>query len=782
MNGNDALDEQLVSDEGPNVDVLMEEFKLAGVLPNGGYDLGYNEETRRMIWAGQSPDGRRWDENMPEGQPALPWNGSSDTRYPLVDGVCNDEVTMLKTAFRRAEVRASAIDPDKAELAAGVTGYLHWMVNTKYKRLLRLETELSAQFSREHGFCVAYVGWEREIGKRRVTVTMEDLQEVSGGGGSESGTSAGGSPMNAQEEPAGGDALAQTSPGGAATEGRWSLSALVMDPTREEEAVASVQGMFGQYVKATLASNGRSGETDLFEEEVARHGTLSKTAARKAVKELRELGTTKVAVPYVCKNQALVRVLKPYQEFLAARGTMMLQEARALFWRRWMTEGELESKQAEGWDPAWIEEVKKTKGNISSWASAIGSGQSSTGPSMKVVGGSTYLRVNEESNPLIEVVYGYVRKVDEDGVTGIYETIFSPHVSKNPLGGDTSSFCGKHELLDYAHGRYPFVELKRENLGRALTDSRSVPEVAGTWQNEVKKQRDMLFNRADWDTLPPVQVPKLGGVDYRLGPGAQVPLNKAQEIKGITLGAAAPSLALELVQLIGVQKDEYFGQPNAAVDPGKTAAKQMNAADDFYMFWGEVLLHMFALTLQFNRAEVDRMSGSPETAALQAESVLEQFDIGLEFDVRELHPDFLEKKLKAVNEQVLPGDVAGVIDRTAYTTLQLRMLDPRLAQKVVQEKGAASQKMYDEVELNVMRMAQGNEARYVENDPTAKMKMQFLQTIVEGNPNYQAWLQKDKRFGALMQNYAKNLQMSVDQQENKTIGRIGVRPLSAVNG
>ena len=77
-----------------------------------------------------------------------------------------------------------------------------------------------------------------------------------------------------------------------------------------------------------------------------------------------------------------------------------------------------------------------------------------------------------------------------------------------------------------------------------------------------------------------------------------------------------------------------------------------------------------------------------------------------------------------------------------------------------------------------LKMANGNEAQYVDNDPTAPMKMQFLQQIVANNPEYQAKMQQDGRFVELMGNYSKSLQMSIDQQQNKQVGRIGVKPMT----
>jgi hypothetical protein len=70
------------------------------------------------------------------------------------------------------------------------------------------------------------------------------------------------------------------------------------------------------------------------------------------------------------------------------------------------------------------------------------------------------------------------------------------------------------------------------------------------------------------------------------------------------------------------------------------------------------------------------------------------------------------------------------------------------------------------------------EPQYVENDPAAQSKMQFVQDIVQKNPKVQAAAQQDQQFQMLFQNYTKNLQMSVSQQQNKSIGRIGVTPVS----
>jgi hypothetical protein len=64
----------------------------------------------------------------------------------------------------------------------------------------------------------------------------------------------------------------------------------------------------------------------------------------------------------------------------------------------------------------------------------------------------------------------------------------------------------------------------------------------------------------------------------------------------------------------------------------------------------------------------------------------------------------------------------------------------------------------------------------VEMDPTAQTKLEYTQQILQANPKYQEELQQDKEgvFAQLLEKYVMNLQMSLKQEENKQVGRIGV--------
>jgi hypothetical protein len=74
-------------------------------------------------------------------------------------------------------------------------------------------------------------------------------------------------------------------------------------------------------------------------------------------------------------------------------------------------------------------------------------------------------------------------------------------------------------------------------------------------------------------------------------------------------------------------------------------------------------------------------------------------------------------------------------------------------------------------------MMLGNEPLYRENDPTAQARLQYAQDVISKNPKAQQAAQSDPVFQTLLQNYVKNLQMSVQQQQNAQIGRTGVSPV-----
>ena len=299
-----------------------------------------------------------------------------------------------------------------------------------------------------------------------------------------------------------------------------------------------------------------------------------------------------------------------------------------------------------------------------------------------------------------------------------------------------------------------------------------MPEICATWQHEVKAQRDSIFDYTSLATLPPIEVPKTRGGNLKIGPAIQIPVLRRGEIGFLQPPAREPSVAFQLIAAIEAQTDRYFGRPTEKVPPVITQMRQQRLINNWLHGWTEAFRQVLALTLQYiGPAEIQRITAS----ATPLPQDVQDFDVMLKFDIRELSTDLVTEKLKAISTLVLPLDTAGVIDRAKLISVALRAIDPTLASELVMQQGPAAQKMFNETNDEIALMSLGNPPQLRENDPTAAMRLQFSQQVLQSNPKYQAQLQQDPLFQANLQKYIENLQFSVQQQQNAITGRLGVQ-------
>jgi hypothetical protein len=479
---------------------------------------------------------------------------------------------------------------------------------------------------------------------------------------------------------------------------------------------------------------------------------LRKRRALKAIRELRTEGECDFPIPTMVSNKPMVAALAPYDEIVFPPETTDIQSARVVFRRYYMTEAQLLNKvETEDWDAEWVEEAINTMGRFSDYSAytyaAVGLAENS---------------ILDREN-LIEVVYAYQKAIDSDGIPGVFYTVFSPQV------GDK---WGYFDLLDYTHGQYPFVIWRSELIHRQITESRGVPEVCSTWQHEVKAQRDSIFDYTSLATLPPIEVPKTRGGNLKIGPAVQIPVLRRGEIGFLAPPAREPGVAFQLIAAIEAQTDRYFGRPTEKVPPVITQMRQQRLINNWLHGWTEAFRQVLSLTLQYvGPAEIQRITASSTPLPQD----VQDFDVMLKFDIRELSTDLVTEKLKAISTLVLPLDTAGVIDRAKLISVALRAIDPNLASELVMQQGPAAQKMFNETNDEIALMSLGNPPQLRENDPTAPMRLQFSQQVLQSNPKYQAQIQQDPLFQANLQKYIENLQFSVQQQQNAITGRLGVQ-------
>lgn len=477
------------------------------------------------------------------------------------------------------------------------------------------------------------------------------------------------------------------------------------------------------------------------------------------IRDLREQGRAEVPEQYVSKNLPAFTALKPFDEISFPPETIDLQRARIIFRRTFMTEVEVRSMiETDKWDAEWVEEACNTAGKQSQFSD----------PNILPSAALLNYQIDRNDN-LIEVVYAYARQLDENNVPGMYCTVFAPQIS-------TDKFA-KHELLGYAHNRYPFVVYRRERLRRPIMESRGIPELAMTDQEEIKAQRDSVRDRTAFDTMPPVLVKKRNAFMNKVSPGVHLPVTSPDDYRFMPPPQGKPDIAFSLIERVEMDHAAYFGLYHPNIPPQKTQTTQQHLVNNWLSVWSEAFMQAFSLTLQYMEpAEVERVTGAqiPQNAS----EVSSMFDFNVRYDVRELDTAFVIEKLKAITQFVLPLDTGGVIDRNKLVKAAVEAIDPDKAKELIVDQGTASQKMYRDIQSDIGLMMLGNEPLYVENDPAGPAKLQMVQQIIQKNPKAQQAAQSDQFFNALLQNYVKNLQMSSMQQQNAQIGRTGVQPVS----
>jgi len=672
---------------------LIREYNRAGGYNDLAYRRTRADDVRFCSWAGQDDDGKKHQNN--DNKEVFPWDGASDTRVRLADMVCTENSEILTTAFQRGILRASPTEVSDAAQAEVVTTLLRYYRDNKLRNELRKEASLLASYGQQYGFGVLHVKWDREVTKKMMPITMEDLVRIASEAGEDS-------------------ALGQ-------------LPGMIADPDQNDLAAEVLEAELG----------------------------LKRRRAKKLVRELREDGATELPTDVVTKNCPQVVALKPFDEVFFPPETVELQSTNHVFRRVWMTEFEMrELVSVYDYDEKWVEDVLNAQDAY---------------PSVYQEPLSESFTQSGATEGLYEVIYAYRKEIDDDGVLNVHCTVFNPKISTSH---------GKDTILDHMAGQYPFVVYRRENVARKLIDSRGVPDIVHTWQNEIKGQRDMLYDRASLMVFPPLTVPARMGQVYRLQPGSELPEMRPGEVKFLDPPKSNPNEALNVIAYVERQADQYFGRLNDNTNPVIAQAKMQAMVDSYMTTWSEAFTQMFRLVQEYlGDEELQRIAGmSPGLPSSQAE-IQGAYDFAVKFDVRELDSEYVIGKMKAIID-LLPIDSAGTVDRAKLMSIAVSMVDPVLGQSVLSDQRGAAQKTFDKVNQDIALMALGNEAAYTENDPTAAMKMQFMQQIVGNNPKYQEALQGDERFQALLDNYGKNLQQSVAQEQNAMIGRIGVQPVN----
>lgn len=479
---------------------------------------------------------------------------------------------------------------------------------------------------------------------------------------------------------------------------------------------------------------------------------VGKRKARTMLSELRTSGETSIPASQGMENRPSIRALAPDEDIFFPAYTVDIQDAPYVFQVMHYTPTQLrEMVLNQGWDSEFVEHIiENARGDLE--------------PDPRPL----YQSVSDDRDDIIEVVYAYQRLVDEDGVPGIYCTVF------HPLSGDSElkKPYAKHELLSYAHGQYPFVVTKLEQWSKRLYETRGYPEIARGFQNQLKVEIDSQIDRAALQ-FPPLEYPA-GRPPVEWRPGGKIPYRQPGEVKFADMPNMSPA-SIDVRNEITEQVNRYFGRNAAGVDPNEAASKQQDLLNKAFSHLRLTLEQVFSLYQQYGPdEEYYRVTGMQDMQRFDKGSPSERYDFWLNFDIATQDPEHIVERVDAIAKLGQTLDKSGTLDTEALLQMAVEQIGPGWGERVILPKETATQKAVEEERMAIAQITSGIDLDVKPND-AHEVKMQIFQQWLQ-QPDIQEKISQDEGLQARIENYAQKRMFQMQQIQNAAIGRLGGTP------
>jgi hypothetical protein len=480
---------------------------------------------------------------------------------------------------------------------------------------------------------------------------------------------------------------------------------------------------------------------------------VSEKKANAMIRELRTKGSTTIHYAEPITNQPAVRTLAPDEDFFAPAWTIDFQEVPYCFHVVHMTPEQLKDKEKnEEWDSEFVESAIEQSG-------------------IQNTGDDIYLRhrdstfFSEDTNDdTIRVIYCYQRLIDEDGVPGIYCTVFCYGVEDK---------FGKHELLDYRHGKYPFVVTPLERTSKRLYASRSTTEKVASRQQALKAETDAFIDRQSITTLPPLMHP-ISKPPTQWGPGVKVPVLRPDQYKY----ADTPRYdggSREIREYLKSSINAQLGRAGPETDPVEADAKRQRLVNKWLRHHTCVMDQVFSLYQQFGPdQEYFRVIGENNVQQYEKGKAGERYDFWVSFDVFTLGPAKVIERVKAAVDLGGALDKQGTLDTQQLLQWAITQLFPGAANQILQPVEQAAEKAVAEERNTIAELSSGILPNVRPND-AHQTKMQVLVEWMK-QPDIQQRMGQEQAFKERVETHYKQLEFQLQQQQNAVIGRTGTQP------
>ena len=480
---------------------------------------------------------------------------------------------------------------------------------------------------------------------------------------------------------------------------------------------------------------------------------ISKSKARGMLKEMRKDGETTVPVTRQVVSRPKIKALAPDEDVFWPSYAIDPQEAPYMFHVVSMTPEQLRSKiSTEKWSEEFVDAAIELAGQ----------GEDVDENIYQLRDDDNFTRSDDDS--LVRIVYCYQRLLDEDNVPGIYCTIYHANIS---------DLYAKHQLLDYAHGKYPFVVTTLEKTSKKLYSSRSYPELIEGLQQVLKVETDAGVDSQSLATLPPLEHP-LGRAPSRYGPGVRLPYRVPGEVRFASTPRGSVS-NVELRRYIQEQADRYFGRNAPGVNPVEAQMKQQEVIDKVFHHLKHVLDQVYSLYQQYGPdQEYFRVTGMQDMQKYSKGNPNDRFDFYMQFDAATQDPEQMLERVNAIASLGAQLDKNGTLDTERLLQIAVGQIMPGAAESILLPKETAQAKAMEEERQTIAEIYAGVPPNVKPND-AHEMKLQVFQQWLQ-QPDVAQKVQQDPALQERIQNYMQQRNMQIQQKQNAQIGRLGAAP------
>lgn len=713
-------------------------------------DAQTHERTALAVWDGQSSDGRKHRERY--GKKVFPFEGAADSRVHLT-GQAVDEITMLEMmAIDSAKVQVIAMEFSDAAASKKVETLMKYETKQRLRSELWRESNFARQIKHTWGHAVMHIGWEQQIGTARAVMTTDEIGQMI--------TQQMLAEIQQQMQDAG-------------------LTDLEITPEQQMQAADAAEAQ----VNAMIEGQQRDEIAAIVRQ---RHPLLSQARSRRVARDLITTGTAEFGSPFRKPGRPSIKALLPGFEVFYPWWSHAVERAPWVARVESLSDPELRAKiTTDGWNKDAVQAMLDMGPTSVIDAGAVLQAMGEV--SHRIMNEPARLafteRLEARQRQSYEVLVITVQTVDEDGYPAVQEVICHPSlVSKERReGGKELLFVNR--LVDYYFEGGCYVGMRREFKARPLWESRGISELAGTHQSLLKANRDASMDRTSFATLPIVKVSarRMGagkGERWDYEPGSKLPVGPGDDVDYLRPPPLDQGTILDSKE-IRSDVANLLGLHNADLPPAKVQMHQQWIVTNALLEHREVLLRILGMDQQYMEPlHVSRVLGEGALPfQVTREEIAGSYDFVLEFDVKSLDMEYLQKRWSALKDAFSIPGVAGQLPTVPVVSWLLNNIDPGLSDMVTGTLKERSGEQVEQEKAAISMMLNGIEPNVTE-DMDASVRLQTDQQQMQTNPVVAQAYAQGGLFTELMNARTAAWQQQIEQRTvNAQTGRTGFKPV-----